>query len=137
MFRKIVLAFDGSEHAKRAFDVAAEIALGFGAALDIVQVVTHQHAPEAVAAFKSGHGDFLEQTQPVTEQLISEGAAHLVVSMGEATGPVPFTSYMTTPAFLKREPDVMLRFTRAVYRTQRWLAAAPAAKGKSRFDPVA
>jgi NitT/TauT family transport system substrate-binding protein len=42
--------------------------------------------------------------------------------MGEATGPVPFTSYMTTPEFLAREPDVMLRFTRAVYQTQRWLA---------------
>ena len=42
--------------------------------------------------------------------------------MGVATGPVPFTSYMTTPEFLRREPDVVLRFTRAVYRTQRWLA---------------
>ena len=93
-----------------------------------VRIERERPGPEAVAAFKSGHGDFLEQTQPVTEQLISEGAAHLVVSMGEATGPVPFTSYMTTPAFLKREPDVVLRFTRAVYRTQRWLAAAPAAE---------
>lgn len=51
MFKRIVLAYDGSEHAKRAFDVAVELALKFGAALDIVQVVTHAHAPEAVAAF--------------------------------------------------------------------------------------
>jgi NitT/TauT family transport system substrate-binding protein len=29
---------------------------------------------------------------------------------------------MTTPAFLAREPDVIRAFTRAVYRTQRWLA---------------
>jgi len=79
--------------------------------------------PEAVAAFRAGHGDFLEQTQPVVEELLAEGAAHLVVSMGEATGPVPFTSYMTTPEFLVAEPDIMLHFTRAVYRTQRWLAA--------------
>ena len=93
-----------------------------------VRIERERPGHDAVAAFKGGHGDFLEQTQPVTEQLISEGAAHLVVSMGEATGPVPFTSYMTTPAFLKREPDVMLRFTRAVYRTQRWLATAPAAE---------
>jgi NitT/TauT family transport system substrate-binding protein len=77
---------------------------------------------EAVAAFRAGHGDFLEQTEPAAEGLIREGAAHLVASMGEATGPIPFTSYMTTPEFLRREPDVVLRFTRAVYRTQRWLA---------------
>jgi NitT/TauT family transport system substrate-binding protein len=83
---------------------------------------------EAVAAFRAGHGDFLEQTQPIAEQLIAEGAAHLVVSMGVATGPLPFTSYMTTPEFLEREPDAMLRFTRAVYRTQGWLAAHGAAQ---------
>ncbi len=80
-------------------------------------------APQAIAAFRAGLGDFLEQTQPTVDQLIAEGAAHLVVSMGVATGPVPFTSYMTTPEFLAREPDVVRRFTRAVYRTQRWLAA--------------
>jgi NitT/TauT family transport system substrate-binding protein len=58
----------------------------------------------------------------MVEQLLADGAAHLVASMGEATGPLPFTSYMTTPGFLQREPDVALRFTRATYRTQRWLA---------------
>lgn len=89
-----------------------------------VRIERERPAPEAVAAFRAGHGDFLEQTEPAVEQLVSDGAAHVVVSMGVATGPVPFTSYMTTPAFLRREPDVMLRFTRAVYRTQRWLAAA-------------
>lgn len=87
-----------------------------------VRIERERPAPDAVAAFRAGHGDFLEQPQPVVERLISEGAGHLVASMGEATGPVPFTSYMTTPEFLTREPDVMLRFTRGVYRTQRWLA---------------
>jgi NitT/TauT family transport system substrate-binding protein len=76
----------------------------------------------AVSAFRQGRGDFLEQTQPIAEQLIADGSAHIAASMGEATGPVPFTSYMTTPEFLEREPDVVHRFTRSVYRTQRWLA---------------
>jgi NitT/TauT family transport system substrate-binding protein len=82
--------------------------------------------PEALAAFRSGHGDFFEQTQPIVEQLLTSGEAHLVASMGEATGPVPFTSYMTTPEFLRREPGTVLRFTRAIYRTQRWLASQDA-----------
>jgi NitT/TauT family transport system substrate-binding protein len=93
-----------------------------------VRIERERPSPEAIAAFRAGHGDYLEQPQPVVEELLAEGAAHLVASMGEATGPVPFTSYMTTPAFLSREPDVVRAFTRAVYRTQRWLAghAAPA-----------
>jgi NitT/TauT family transport system substrate-binding protein len=89
-----------------------------------VRIERERPAPEAIAAFTGGDGDFLEQTQPTTERLVASGAAHVVASMGEATGPVPFTSYMTTPAFRAREPEVVLRFTRAVYRTQRWLAGA-------------
>lgn len=80
--------------------------------------------PDAVAAFRAGRGDFLEQGQPVTEQLLAEGAAVLIASMGDATGPVPFSSYMTTPAFFANERPVLDRFTRALYRAQRWMAAA-------------
>ena len=46
-----------------------------------VRIERERPGPDAVVAFRSGHGDFIEQTQPVTEQLISEGAAHLAVSM--------------------------------------------------------
>jgi NitT/TauT family transport system substrate-binding protein len=87
-----------------------------------VRIERNRPGPEALAAFRAGHGDFFEQTQPIVEQMLTSGEAHLVASMGEATGPVPFTSYMTTPEFLRREPETVLRFTRAVYRTQRWLA---------------
>jgi NitT/TauT family transport system substrate-binding protein len=86
-----------------------------------VRIERERPVPEALAAFRAGHGDFFEQTQPIIERLLASGEAHLVASMGEATGPVPFTSYMTTQDFLRREPDTVLRFTRAVYRTQRWL----------------
>ncbi|MEX2221931.1 MAG: ABC transporter substrate-binding protein [Candidatus Rokuibacteriota bacterium] len=101
-----------------------------------VRIERTRPAPEAVAAFRAGHGDFLEQPQPVVEQLMADGAAHLVASMGEATGPVPFSSYMTTPAFLAREPDVVRRFTRAVYRTQRWLASSEAPAIAAAIAPV-
>jgi len=88
-----------------------------------VRIERERPVPEALAAFRAGHGDFFEQTQPIVERLLASGEAHLVASMGEATGPVPFTSYMTTTDFLRREPETVLRFTRALYRTQRWLAA--------------
>lgn len=87
-----------------------------------VRIERDRPVPEALAAFRSGHGDFFEQTQPIVEQMLAGGEAHLVASMGEATGPLPFTSYMTTPGFLRDEPEIVLRFTRALYRTQRWLA---------------
>ena len=72
--------------------------------------------------------DFLETGQPFAEILLAEGAAHLAASMGEATGPLPFSSYMTTTEFLRTERDTLTRFTRALYRAQRWLARASAAE---------
>ena len=85
---------------------------------------------EAIAAFRGGHGDFLETGQPATEALLAERAAHLVASMGTATGPVPFSSYMTTPKRLADEREVLSGVTRALYRAQRWLARAGAAGGR-------
>jgi len=79
---------------------------------------------EAIAAFRRGHGDFLQTGQPFTEELIGDGTAHLAVSMGEATGPVPFSSYMATGAFLRDGRDVLVRFTRALHSAQRWMARA-------------
>jgi NitT/TauT family transport system substrate-binding protein len=91
---------------------------------------------EAVAAFRAGYGDFLETGQPFTEQLIADGAAHLVASMGEATGPLPFSSYMTTTAALTDRRDMLIRFTRALYRAQRWLAQAGPAEVATLIGPA-
>jgi NitT/TauT family transport system substrate-binding protein len=101
-----------------------------------VRITRDLPTPQAVAAFRAGRGDFLEQGQTVTEQLLAEGAAFLVASMGDATGPVPFSSFMTTPAFLASERPVLERFTRAVYRTQRWMAAAPAREIAAAIAPA-
>jgi NitT/TauT family transport system substrate-binding protein len=92
-----------------------------------VRIDRRRPTADAVAAFLAGEGDFLEQTQPAVERLVAAGRAHVVASMGEATGPLPFTSYMAAPGFLERERETALAFTRAVYRTQRWLVGrAPA-----------
>jgi NitT/TauT family transport system substrate-binding protein len=93
-----------------------------------VRIERHRPLAEKVAAWRAGHGDFLETGQPFVEQLVAEGGAHLVASMGEATGPLPFSSYMTTPARLRDDRDLLLAFTRAVYRTQQWMATAPPAE---------
>jgi NitT/TauT family transport system substrate-binding protein len=92
-----------------------------------VRIERTRPVAEAVAAFRAGHGDFLETGQPFTEVLLAEGAAHLAASMGEATGPLPFSSYMTTTDALLERRDLLTRFTRALFRAQRWLAGAPAA----------
>lgn len=84
--------------------------------------------PEAVAAFREGKADFLEHGPPVVDELLADGTGHLVASMGEATGPVPFTSFMATPEMLVRERAMLVRFVRGLHRAQRWMATASAAR---------
>lgn len=91
-----------------------------------VQVRPGLPTAEAVAAFLRGEAEYLEQSQPVTESLVSSGQAALVAAEGEAVGAVPFSAYLTTPAFAASRADVLLRFTRAVYRAQQWLAQCSA-----------
>ena len=91
---------------------------------------------EAVAAFKAGRADYLETGQPFAEILLAEGAARLAASMGEATGPLPFSSYMTTAGFLRTEREALTRFTRALYRAQQWMARAAAAEVAALIAPA-
>jgi NitT/TauT family transport system substrate-binding protein len=106
--------------------------------VDPAQVRIERTRPvaEAVAAFRTGHGDFLETGQPFTEILLAEGAAHLAASMGDATGPLPFSSYMTTTAALVDRRELLMRFTRALYRAQQWLARASAAEVAALIAPA-
>jgi NitT/TauT family transport system substrate-binding protein len=77
---------------------------------------------DAVAAFLRGDADYLEQSQPVTETLLTSGQASLVAAEGEVTGALPFSAYLTTPAFMTSHAELLHRFTRAFYRAQQWLA---------------
>ena len=82
--------------------------------------------PEAVAAFTAGRADFLECGPPVVDRLVAEGAGHLVASMGDATGPVPFSSLMTSQERVRRDRGDLVHLVRALHRAQRWIAEAPA-----------
>jgi NitT/TauT family transport system substrate-binding protein len=43
-------------------------------------------------AFRAGQGDFVHQQGPAPQQLEAEGLAHVVASVGDAIGPVAFSS---------------------------------------------
>jgi len=92
--------------------------------------------PDAIAAFRAGQGDFIEHGPPMIDQLVADGSGHLVASMGEATGPVPFSSFMATPAMLTKQRDVLIHFVRGLYRAQRWMAASTAQEIAAVVAPV-
>ena len=68
------------------------------------------------AAFRAGRGDYVHQQGPLSQQLEADGVGHVVAAVGEAIGPVAFSSLCAAPAWL--ESDMARAFMRA-YRKSR------------------
>jgi len=77
-------------------------------------------------AFRGGEGDYIHQQGPAPQQLEHDGAGHVVASVGEAIGPVAFSSLAATREWLRT--DAAARFTRAYRKARGWLLATPAAQ---------
>lgn len=77
---------------------------------------------ENVARLKSGEVDVIQVFEPYAQQMVDEGIGHKWYSAA-SRGPTSYTTLNTTREFLAREPDTALRMTRAMYRTQQWIAA--------------
>jgi NitT/TauT family transport system substrate-binding protein len=77
-------------------------------------------------AFRKGEGDYIHQQGPAPQQLEHDGVGHIVASVGEAIGPVAFSSLAATREWLAT--DTAKRFTRAYRKARAWIIDTPAAK---------
>jgi len=78
------------------------------------------------AAFRAGDGDYIHQQGPAPQQLEHDRVGHVVASVGEAIGPVAFSSLVATREWLRT--DAARRFMRAYRKARAWLLATAAAK---------
>lgn len=78
--------------------------------------------PDNAAALRAGELDVIQVFQPFAAQLQAEGTGHVWYASA-SRGPTSYTSFNTTRDFLAREPGVALGMCRAMYRTQKWIAA--------------
>jgi len=67
-------------------------------------------------AFRAGQGDFVHLQGPAPQQLEADGLAHVVASVGQAAGPLAFSSLFARTAWL--QTPVARRFMQ-VYRESR------------------
>ncbi|MBO8172517.1 MAG: ABC transporter substrate-binding protein [Bacillaceae bacterium] len=86
--------------------------------VEIIQNVDYKNLG---SAFASGTGDFAQLFEPIASKLELEGKGYVVASFGEESGKLPYTIYITKKSFIQENPDVVQRFTNAVYRAQKWV----------------
>lgn len=78
-------------------------------------------APAMVGAFLSGQGDYIQVFEPLVSQLEKDGQAHLVSYLGTDYGPMAYTGFVATDKYISENPDVVQRYTNAIYRAQRYV----------------
>ena len=75
-------------------------------------------------AFEGGTGDYVTLFEPVASTFTLAGKGHIVASVGEASGEVPYTTYMVSKQMLKDDPAFVESFLRAIYKAQKWVMTA-------------
>jgi NitT/TauT family transport system substrate-binding protein len=78
--------------------------------------------PESVAALHDGTLDIAQLFEPFVEMAVA-GGAHVWLP-ASARGRTSYTVFVTARDRLAADPEPFARMVRAMYRTQRWLAAA-------------
>ena len=93
------------------------------AGLDPVEIdrASDRSIPENVAVLCSGEVDVIQVFQPFVETLLERNAGHIWYAAAER-GLTSYTALYTTRSFMERNSEAVLRMTRAVYRTQKWMA---------------
>ncbi len=75
-------------------------------------------------AFRAGQGDYVHQQGPAPQQLEHDKIAHVVAAVGDAVGPVAFSSLCATRQWL--DTEMARALTRAYRRAREHVIAAPA-----------
>ena len=81
-----------------------------------VEIINNIEFTSTAGAFTGDVGDYTVEFEPVATTLEQSGTGHIVASLGEASGYVPYTVYMASDEILKENPEVVEAFTRAIYR---------------------
>lgn len=89
---------------------------------DRVRVIADVPLAEVAAAFRSGLADFALTQAHVAADLLRRGDAVILKAMALEAGPLPYSSYYCSPAFLRDSEDALRPFVRAHVRALRWIA---------------
>ncbi|WP_027400564.1 ABC transporter substrate-binding protein [Anaerovorax odorimutans] len=79
-------------------------------------------------AFTSGTGDYVTLFEPTASMLEKEGKGYIVSSIGRESGEISYTAYFAKKSFIEENQDLIERFTRAIYKGQKWVEANEAKK---------
>lgn len=86
-----------------------------------VNMVTNIDFTATSGAFKAGTGEYVTLFEPTASMLEKEGSGKIIASIGEAVGDLPYTCFFTTKSYMDKNPEILQKFTNAIYKGQQWV----------------
>ena len=85
------------------------------------------------------HGDdYTTLFEPTATLIEKEGKGFVVMSVGAESGYIPYTAYSATKSYIEKNPDIIQKFTNAIYKGMLWVeshSAEEVAKSLQPFFP--
>ena len=87
-----------------------------------VEIINNIAFTSTAGAFAGGEGDFTAEFEPTATAIEESGGGYIVASLGTESGYIPYTVYMAQKSYIEANPDIIEKFTNAVYKGQMWVA---------------
>lgn len=72
-------------------------------------------------AFTGGNGDYVALFEPTATEVERSGNGHILCSIGQESGEVPYTAYFANNSYLVEHADIVQHFTNALARAMDWV----------------
>ncbi|MBQ9482045.1 MAG: ABC transporter substrate-binding protein [Clostridia bacterium] len=76
-------------------------------------------------SFEGGNGDYVTLFEPTASEFQKAGKGYIVASVGEESGEIPYTAFMSLTSYITKNRDVLVRFLTAVQRAVDHLRSTP------------
>ena len=86
-----------------------------------VKIITNIQFNATAEAFKAGTGDYVALFEPTASILRQTSSGYIESSIGSEAGTLPYTCYFTTKSYLDKNKDTLVKFTKAIYKGQKWI----------------
>jgi len=93
---------------------------GINPSVDL-ELITNLAFTATAGAFKGGTGDYVALFEPTASMMKKENSGHIVASIGASAGTMPYTCFYATKSYIEKNPIIIEKVTRAIYKGQIWV----------------
>lgn len=88
-----------------------------------IKLITNLAFTATAGAFKGGTGDYVTLFEPTASMMKKDNSGHIVASVGASAGTMPYTCFFATKSYIEKNPVIIEKLTRAIYKGQKWVSS--------------